>query len=182
MKWASPFSAVRGRNALFPYDFGEDLLLLLLLLLMMMMINEISFYQLFFVFFFAFSALTLLIGWQEGHLACKNLSGKVLAWLSAWSEMQMICIWSGWCHYKPIISCFIKIQNGLPFWCRFTKFVLEKRLLNSCGSSSNNGSSSSILCFLSLMFLHWVNRLEIGLWEVIMQNDTELYLLCIGIW
>jgi len=33
----------------------------------------------------AFSALTLLVGRQEGHLACKNLSGGVLAWLSVWS-------------------------------------------------------------------------------------------------
>ena len=41
---------------------------------------------------FAFSALTLLVGWQEGHLACKKLSGGVLAWLSVWSEMQA-CIW-----------------------------------------------------------------------------------------
>jgi len=31
----------------------------------------------------AFSALTLLVGWQEGHLACKKLSGEVLAWFSA---------------------------------------------------------------------------------------------------
>jgi len=31
---------------------------------------------------FAFSALTLLVGWQEGHPACKKLSGGVLAWLS----------------------------------------------------------------------------------------------------
>jgi len=29
----------------------------------------------------AFSALTLLVGRQEGHPACKNLSGGVLAWL-----------------------------------------------------------------------------------------------------
>ena len=28
----------------------------------------------------AFSALTLLVGWQEGHPACKKLSGGVLAW------------------------------------------------------------------------------------------------------
>jgi len=42
--------------------------------------------------FSAFSALTLLIGWQEGHPACKKLSGGVLAWLSVWSEMQT-CIW-----------------------------------------------------------------------------------------
>ena len=36
----------------------------------------------------AFSALTLLVGWQEGHPACKKLIGEVLAWLSVWSEVQ----------------------------------------------------------------------------------------------
>jgi len=41
----------------------------------------------------AFSALTLLVGRQEGHQACKKLSGGVLAWLSVWSEVQ-ICICS----------------------------------------------------------------------------------------
>jgi len=33
----------------------------------------------------SFSALTLLVGRQEGHPACKKLSGGVLAWLSVWS-------------------------------------------------------------------------------------------------
>ena len=42
----------------------------------------------------AFSALTLLVGRQEGHPACKKLSGGVLAWLSVWSEVQT-CIWPG---------------------------------------------------------------------------------------
>ena len=32
----------------------------------------------------AFSALTLLVGRQEGHPACKKLSGGLLAWLSVW--------------------------------------------------------------------------------------------------
>jgi len=32
----------------------------------------------------AISALTLLVGRQEGHLAFKKLSGEVLAWLSVW--------------------------------------------------------------------------------------------------
>jgi len=40
----------------------------------------------------AFSALTLLVGQQEGHPACKKLTGEVLAWLSVWSEVQT-CIW-----------------------------------------------------------------------------------------
>jgi len=40
----------------------------------------------------SFSASMLLIGRQEGHPACKKLSGGVLAWLSVWSEVQT-CIW-----------------------------------------------------------------------------------------
>jgi len=37
--------------------------------------------------FIAFSALTLLVGWQEGHPACKKLTSEVLAWLSVWSKV-----------------------------------------------------------------------------------------------
>ena len=39
----------------------------------------------------AFSALTLLVGCQEGHPARKttNLSDGVLAWLSVWSKVQI---------------------------------------------------------------------------------------------
>jgi len=40
----------------------------------------------------AFSALTLLVGQQEGHPACKKLSGGVLVWLYVWKEVQT-CIW-----------------------------------------------------------------------------------------
>jgi len=39
----------------------------------------------------AFNALTLLVGRQEGHLACKKLSGGILAWLYVWGEVH-ICI------------------------------------------------------------------------------------------
>jgi len=42
--------------------------------------------------YYASSALTLLVGRQEGQLACKKQSGGVLAWLSVWSELQT-CIW-----------------------------------------------------------------------------------------
>jgi len=37
----------------------------------------------------AFSALTLLVGRQEGHPACKKQNGGVLAWLSVWSEVRL---------------------------------------------------------------------------------------------
>jgi len=43
-------------------------------------------YRLYMSEVFAFSALTLLVGRQEGHPACKKLSGGVLAWLSACME------------------------------------------------------------------------------------------------
>ena len=59
----------------------------------------------------AFSALTLLVGRQEGHPVCKKLSGGVLAWLSVWSELQT-CICPSWCHFH---SCFSKIQIGFTF-------------------------------------------------------------------
>ena len=42
----------------------------------------------------AFSALTLLVGHQEEHPACKKLSDEVLVWLSVWSEVQIVCLWS----------------------------------------------------------------------------------------
>jgi len=45
----------------------------------------------------AFSALMLLVERQEGHPACKKLSGGVLAWLSVWSEVQT-CTQPSRCH------------------------------------------------------------------------------------
>jgi len=36
---------------------------------------------------YTFSALMLLVGRQEGHPACKTLSGAVLAWFSVCSEV-----------------------------------------------------------------------------------------------
>jgi len=45
-----------------------------------------------FLAFFAFGALMLLVGQQEGHPAPKKLSSGVLKWLSVWSEVQTF-IW-----------------------------------------------------------------------------------------
>jgi len=41
---------------------------------------------------YTFTALMLLIGQQEGHVACKKPSTGVLVWLSVWSSVQT-CIW-----------------------------------------------------------------------------------------
>jgi len=60
----------------------------------------------------------LLVGRQEGHPACKKLSGGVLAWLSVWSVMQTLAS--------------VKSRLVLPFWYRLTWVVPEKGPLNGC--------------------------------------------------
>jgi len=72
------------------------------------------FYILYIIYFYAFSALTLLVGQQEGHPACKNLSGGVLAWLCVWSEMQT-CIWPSWCYCHSLSLASVKSRSVLPF-------------------------------------------------------------------
>jgi len=44
----------------------------------------------------------------------------------------------------PIISCYSKIQNGLPFWCWLTQVVLEKRPLNVCVCVHLSGKEHNI--------------------------------------
>jgi len=97
-----------------------------------------SFQFIFFIFFssVAFSALTLLVGRQEGHPACKK------EW---WSTGVVICLERGVDLHmaqlmpQPLtVSCSSKIQIGLPFWYRLTQVVLEKRPLNGCSCSSSS--------------------------------------------
>ena len=77
----------------------------------------------------AFSALTLLVGRQEEHPARKKLSDGEPACLKCGAnDLHMVQLMP----LPLIISCFGKIQNGLPFWCWLTQVVLEKRPLNVC--------------------------------------------------
>ena len=77
---------------------------------------------------FAFSALTLLVGWQEGHPACKNWvvdDGVVI-----WDEMQT-CIWPSRCHCHSLSLCSSKSRLVLPswflpFWYLLTRVVPDK--------------------------------------------------------
>ena len=78
-----------------------------------------------------FSALMLLVGRQEGHLACKKLSGGVLAWLSVWSEVQT-CIWPSWCHCHSLSLASVKSRLVLPFWYLLTWVVPNIGPLNGC--------------------------------------------------
>jgi len=79
----------------------------------------------------AFSALTLLVRRQEGHLACKKLSDEVLAWLSVWSEVQTCTSLSGF-HYHSLSLALVKSRLVLPFWYRLTRVVPDKGPLNVC--------------------------------------------------
>ena len=57
-----------------------------------------------------------------------ELSDEVLVWLSVKSEVQIVCIWSSWCHCHPKIpSSFASLKSRLvlPFWYRLTHVVLK---------------------------------------------------------
>ena len=72
------------------------------------------------------------VGWrQEGHPACKKLSGGVMAWLSVWSKVQT-CIWPSWCHCHSLSLASVKSRLVLPFWYRLTWVVPNKGPLNGC--------------------------------------------------
>jgi len=90
----------------------------------------------------AFSALTQLVGRQEGHAACKKLSGGVLARLSVWSYVYT-CIWPSWCHCHSLSLASVKSRLVLPFWYRLTRVVPEKgcvcvRLYHTVTKVKNN--------------------------------------------
>ena len=75
----------------------------------------------------------LLVGWQEGHPACKKTE-----W---WGAGMVICLERGadlhMAQLVPLpltVSCFSKIQIGLPFWYQLTRVVLDKRPLTGCSS------------------------------------------------
>ena len=81
---------------------------------------------------FAFSALTLLVGRQEGHPACKKTE-----W---WGAGEVICLARGAdlhiAQLMPLaltVSCFSKIQLVFfTFWYRPTWVVPDKGPLNGC--------------------------------------------------
>jgi len=78
----------------------------------------------------AFSALTLLVERQEGirHVKTEWWGAGVVVCLKQGADLHMA-------QLMPLpltVSCFSKIQIGLPFWYRLTWIVLEKGPLNGC--------------------------------------------------
>jgi len=80
---------------------------------------------------YAFSALTLLVGRQEGHPACKKTE--------QWGAGMVICLERDadlhMAQLMPLpltVSCFSKIQICFTLWYRLTWAVPEKGTLNGC--------------------------------------------------
>ena len=74
---------------------------------------------------YVFSALKLLVGWQEGHPGLKNwVVGYLCGYLSG------ICIWLSWCH--TVTHCYslylasVKSRLVLPFWYRLIRVVPDE--------------------------------------------------------
>ena len=66
----------------------------------------------------------LLVGWQEGHPACKKLSDGMLASLCLGQAVDLHMA-----QLMPLpltISCSSKSILVLPFWCRLTRVVPDK--------------------------------------------------------
>jgi len=73
---------------------------------------------------YAFSALMLLVGRQEGHPACKKPSGRVLAWLSVCSAVK--------CNTVQLMPLHPKTPSYLAalvllFYYQLIQAVLEKK-------------------------------------------------------
>ena len=73
----------------------------------------LCFYCIHWLYDISFSALTLVcwLGVRKSIRPIKNWvmgSDGVLAWLSVWSVVQMICIWSSWCYCHPSSLASVK--------------------------------------------------------------------------
>ena len=129
------------------------------------------------------SVLWLLVGRQEGHPACKILSGGVPVYYvynrsiciidlsrSIWPDKsyqynvsvgdRLHTAWLSVCSLVPLpltVSCFSKIQIGFsPFWYRLTRVVPDKGSLNGCVYGQANKTLYSIVSSDELTFKHWL--------------------------
>ena len=88
-----------------------------------------------------------------------KLIDEVLMWLSVWSMVQIVCIWSSWCHCHPQnphhLLPHLNPHWFLPFCYWITQVVLEKRPLNGCSSSSTFTflANADDVCWRYLTFL-----------------------------
>jgi len=90
------------------------------------------------------------LGWASRRASGLQKLSDVLVWLSVWSEVQIVCIWSSWCHGHPKTPSYLtsfKFRLVSPFWYRLTQVVLEKRPLICTSTAPDHTNTSSLnLC------------------------------------
>jgi len=106
---------------------------------------------------FAFSALTLLVGWQEGYPACKK------QWWGCWCGCLsgagcrlrvQTCIWPSWCYCHSLSVASVKSRLVLPFWYRLIWVVPEKGPLNGCVCVYSS-TENEMLCVVGHLHIFW---------------------------
>jgi len=123
----------------------------------------------------------LLVGWQEGYLVCIKLSGRVLAWLSVWSEV-LACIWPSWCHCHSLSLASVKSRLVLPFWYRLTWVVLDKGPLKADRATKFTALCVSIMKIWNVKHV-WVRN---SFWQTGFQYQMPVarsrWCCLVGIW
>jgi len=103
--------------------------------------------------------LALLVGRQEGHPACKKLSGGVLAWLSG---VRCRPAYGPADATATLSLASVKSRLVLPFWYQLTWVVPEKGSLNGC------------VC-VCVFFTHLVSATSsksLGVWVLVYRSLT----------
>jgi len=60
-----------------------------------------------------------------------NINDENTPWLSVWSEVETVRVWSSRCHYHPKTPSSLSLASRksrmvLPFWYQLTKVVLKR--------------------------------------------------------
>ena len=119
------------------------------------------------------SALTLLVGWQERHLACNKLSDEMLEWLFVWGEVQ-ICVCPSWCHCHSLSLAPVN-----PDWFYLSGFTfLVPAHSGSSGQSPGGRETVVVVVVLSFLFLvHcsnvWMLAVDLMLEQLQQQRNME---------
>ena len=93
--------------------------------------------------------------------------------------MQIICIWSSWCHCHPQTPSFLALFKStlvLPFWFQLTQVVLEKRPLNGC--SIVVLLKHRLEVFTVIKQMHFYNCMAVFIFKLHHMNSIGLDVAC----
>jgi len=108
--------------------------------------------------FTVFSALTLLVGRQEGHLACKKLSVGILAWLSG--MRCRLASWPSRCHCHSLSLALVN-----PDWFYLHGFYLSGTCSPGLSRTNSRRAVKWFVCvcvFRYIFVLYFVHRAAVS--------------------